>query len=66
VQTAYTTTSRQYYGLLKVVRTTDGRILFPFVGAPIIGPFQTKYEARSAAKAFADRIIAGDLHNPEL
>jgi hypothetical protein len=42
VQTAYTATFAQFYGLLKVVRTTDGRMLFPFEGTPDIGPSKRK------------------------
>ncbi len=36
---------RRFYGVLKVVRTTDGRVLFPFDGAPELGPYATKLEA---------------------
>ncbi|WP_323050533.1 DUF6723 family protein [Caballeronia mineralivorans] len=28
-----------YIGSLKVVRKTDGRLLLPFAGAPVVGPF---------------------------
>lgn len=30
---------RRFFGVLKVVRTTDGRVLFPFDGAPELGPY---------------------------
>jgi hypothetical protein len=42
-----------YIGTLKVVRKTDGRLLFPFAGA------------RTAAATFGSRIVAGDIDNPE-
>ncbi len=32
---------RRFFGVLKVVRTTDGRVLFPFDGAPELGPYPT-------------------------
>ena len=54
-----------YIGTLKVVRKTDGRLLFPFAGAPVIGPFPTRQEARTAAATFGSRIVAGDIDNPE-
>jgi hypothetical protein len=47
------------------VRKTDGRLLFPFAGAPVIGPFPTRQEARTAAATFGSRIVAGDIDNPE-
>jgi hypothetical protein len=54
-----------YIGTLKVVRKTDGRLLFPFAGAPVIGPFPTRQEARVAADTYGSRIVAGDISNPE-
>jgi hypothetical protein len=54
-----------YVGTLKVVRKTDGRLLFPFAGAPVIGPFATRQEARSAADHVGNQIVAGDISNPE-
>jgi hypothetical protein len=54
-----------YIGTLKVVRKTDGRLLFPFAGAPVIGPFPTRQEARNAADAYGSKIVAGDIVNPE-
>jgi hypothetical protein len=55
-----------YYGTLKVVRKTDNRLLFPFAGAPSLGPFPTKHEGVAAAEAVAHSIVEGDITNPEL
>lgn len=57
---------RRFFGVLTVVRTTDGRTLFPFDGAPDLGPFATKTEALAAAQVYGEQIVAGDLANPEL
>jgi hypothetical protein len=59
------TCSGDFMGELKVVRTTDGKILFPFDGAPEIGPFQSAAEAREAARSKGDETVAADLSNPE-
>jgi hypothetical protein len=55
-----------FVGLLKVVRKTDSRLLFPFEGASTIGPFRNKFEAVSAAEKLGREIVAGDLRSPEL
>ncbi|QIE30497.1 DUF6723 family protein [Caballeronia sp. SBC2] len=55
-----------FVGLLKVVRKTDRRLLFPFEGAAPIGPFRNKLEALSAAEQLGRDIVAGDLRTPEL
>lgn len=55
-----------FFGNLKVVRTTDGRMLFPYDGAEKIGPFSTIDEAVTAAQALGEGIVAGDLRHPEL
>jgi hypothetical protein len=59
------TGSGDFVGELKVVRTTDGKVLFPFDGAPGIGPFQSAAEAREAARSKGEETIAADLSNPE-
>jgi hypothetical protein len=51
---------------LKVVRTTDGRVLFPFDGAPELGPYPTKLEAVAAAQVYGEHIALSDLARPEL
>lgn len=58
--------SGQYFGVLKVKRRTDGRQLFPYEGAPQIGPFATGYEARAAAAQYGQSIVDMDLATPEL
>ncbi|SDR54104.1 hypothetical protein SAMN05443245_7352 [Paraburkholderia fungorum] len=57
--------SGSFLGELKVVRMTDDRLLFPFDGAPSIGPFATPAEAREAAVSKGEEIISLDLENPE-
>jgi hypothetical protein len=57
---------RRFFGVLRVVRTTDGRLLFPFDGAPELGPYPTKVEALAAAQVYGEHIVAADLANPEL
>lgn len=57
---------RRFFGVLSVVRKTDGRVLFPFDGAPELGPFPTKVEALAAAQVYGEHIVAADLARPEL
>ena len=57
---------RRFFGVLKVVRKTDGKVLFPFDGAGEIGPFVTKVQALAAAQVRGEGIVAGDLVRPEL
>ncbi|CAB3768525.1 DUF6723 family protein [Paraburkholderia solisilvae] len=59
------TTEGAFVGLLKVVRKTDGRLLFPFAGAPDIGPFENGQAAREAAQRYGENVVDGDLDNPE-
>ncbi|SAL06886.1 hypothetical protein AWB81_07807 [Caballeronia arationis] len=55
-----------FLGTLKVVRATDGRLLYPFDGASEMGPFQTKEEAIAAARRCGGEIVSADLARPEL
>ena len=55
----------RYVGGLKVVRKTDRKILFPFDGAPEIGPYATADEARRAAIEYGREIVAADRAAPE-
>ncbi|MEM5384337.1 MULTISPECIES: DUF6723 family protein [Paraburkholderia] len=57
---------RRFFGVLRVVRKTDGRLLFPFDGAPDLGPFPTKEEALAAAQVYGEHIVEGDLARPEM
>jgi hypothetical protein len=58
-------TATEYYGTLKVVRRTDSRLLYPFDGAPPLGPFTSKDEAVCAARNFGNAIVQGDIIRPE-
>ncbi|KMQ80494.1 hypothetical protein BPMI_00838 [Candidatus Burkholderia pumila] len=60
------TSASGFFGTLKVVRKTDGRLLFPFEGADNIGPYATKAEAVEAAQLRGDEVVSGDLARPEL
>ncbi|SAK62518.1 hypothetical protein AWB82_03179 [Caballeronia glebae] len=55
-----------FFGTLKVVRKTDGKLLFPFDGADSIGPFPTKAAAVAAALDRGDELVKADLARPEL
>jgi hypothetical protein len=55
-----------FFGTLKVIRKTDGRLIFPFDGAPTLGPYSTKEDALEAATTLGTQIVEGDLKNPEL
>jgi hypothetical protein len=57
---------RRFFGQLRVTRKTDGRQLFPFDGAPDIGPYTTQQEALAAAQVMGERIVQGDLDHPEM
>jgi|HubBroStandDraft_6_1064221.scaffolds.fasta_scaffold2856141_1 hypothetical protein len=54
-----------FVGTLKVIRKTDGRMLFPFQGAPVLGPYPTRQEARDAAVIHGEQIVAIDIADPE-
>jgi hypothetical protein len=55
-----------FFGTLKVVRKTDSRLLYPFDGASLIGPFETSAAALEAAQQQGQSIVKGDLERPEL
>jgi hypothetical protein len=55
----------RYVGRLRVLRKSDRKILFPFDGAPEIGPYATPAEAREAAVEYGRKIIATDRAVPE-
>ena len=55
-----------FYGTLKVVRKTDGRLLFPFEGAETIGPFSSSTEAIEAARLRGNAVVIADIACPEL
>ncbi len=57
---------RRFFGTLRVVRKTDERVLFPFEGAPELGPYPTRDEALAAAQVYGEHIVEADLARPEL
>ena len=50
---------------LRVVRKTDHKLIFPFDGAPQIGPYSTPEAARRAAIDYGKQIAAADRASPE-
>ncbi|KFX61914.1 DUF6723 family protein [Paraburkholderia fungorum] len=63
--TYHGTSDGRYVGGLKVIRKSDRKILFPFEGAPQIGPYATPAQAREAAVEYGRHIIATDRASPE-
>ena len=59
-------TASGFFGTLKVVRKTDGKLLFPFDGADSIGPHPTKAAAIGAAQERGEELVKADLACPEL
>lgn len=65
IYSTYQVLHGRFIGSLKVVRKTDSRLLFPFDGAPTIGPFDDKNEALRAAATLGNKIVESDIANPE-
>lgn len=59
-------TGSGFFGTLKVVRKTDGRLLFPFDGADAMGPFATKADALQTAQERGRAVVDADIARPEL
>jgi hypothetical protein len=55
----------RYYGLLRIRRKTDGRLIYPFDGCPRPGPCATGAQARKVALALAGELIRADIATPE-
>ncbi|WP_322102579.1 DUF6723 family protein [Paraburkholderia sp. J41] len=55
----------RYFGLLRIRRKFDGRIIYPFEGCSRPGPCATGPDARRAALALADQLIRADIATPE-
>nr|WP_061134430.1 DUF6723 family protein [Caballeronia fortuita] len=55
-----------FFGTLKVVRKTDGKLLFPFDGVGDIGPFASKADAVAAALERGEQVVKADIAQPEL
>ena len=65
VYVSYRPSLGRFVGTLKVVRLTDGRLLYPFEGAEEIGPFASRDVAREAAIKLGENIVRADLSSPE-
>jgi hypothetical protein len=59
------TATGEFFGVLKVVRTSDSHLVFPFEGAPEIGPYAIALEAREAAHRLGETLALGDRAAPE-
>ncbi|WP_430231481.1 DUF6723 family protein [Paraburkholderia tropica] len=55
-----------YRSKLRIRRLTDGKLIYPFEGCLVPGPFQTPEEARAAALRLAEELMHLDMLNPEL
>jgi hypothetical protein len=66
VYATYRMAHGRFIGTLKVLRKTDSRLLFPYDGAPTIGPYDTKEAAILAATMPGTKLVEADLENPEL
>ena len=55
----------RYAGKLRVVRKHDRKLIFPFDGAPQIGPCETPDDARRAALEYGIELVAADRAAPE-
>jgi hypothetical protein len=64
IYASYRESSAGFWGTLKVVRTTDKRVLFPFDGCPEFGPFFDAGRAVAAAQAFGEKLVAADILHP--
>ncbi|SAL50019.1 hypothetical protein AWB64_05267 [Caballeronia sordidicola] len=65
VYATYRLMNGAFWGSLKVVRKADNRLLFPFEGAPAIGPFAHKDEAIRAAEKLGLQTVDADIVHPE-
>ncbi|MFP3707980.1 HAMP domain-containing sensor histidine kinase [Paraburkholderia sp. SIMBA_009] len=54
-----------YIGYLRVRRKTDGKLIYPFDGCAVPGPFATPDEARRAALSMAQELVRLDIASPE-
>jgi hypothetical protein len=55
----------RYTGQLRVIRKADRKLLFPFDGAPMIGPYDTPQAARRGALDYGQEIASADRTTPE-
>ncbi|CAM2159404.1 conserved protein of unknown function (plasmid) [Pararobbsia alpina] len=55
----------QHFARVKIRRKTDGKVIFPFEGAAVVGPFSSAGEAREKGEQFARDLVYADIKNPE-
>lgn len=55
----------RYVGFLRVTRKTDGKVIYPFDGCVLPGPFLTASEAREVAHALGEEFVRLDISHPE-
>jgi hypothetical protein len=55
----------RYIGYLRIRRIPDGKLIYPFDGCQVPGPFATGDEARHAACEMAEELIRLDIASPE-
>ncbi|WP_027816399.1 DUF6723 family protein [Paraburkholderia bannensis] len=55
----------RYIGYLRIRRKPDGKLIYPFDGCQVPGPFATGEEARRAACEMADELVRLDIASPE-
>jgi hypothetical protein len=55
----------RYIGYLKIRRKTDGKVIYPFEGCTVPGPFTTAEDARNAARVLANELVDHDIARPE-
>lgn len=65
VATGFFERSKQFYGRLRIIRTTDRRLIYPYTGAEDLGPHRSAQEAIAAVQKLTEKIVAADLANPE-
>lgn len=55
----------RYVGYLRIRRRPDGKLIYPFDGCQVPGPYGTAEEARRAAREMADELVRLDIASPE-
>lgn len=55
----------RYIGYLRIRRKPDGKLIYPFDGCQVPGPFATGEEARRAACEMAEELVRLDIASPE-
>jgi hypothetical protein len=55
----------RYYAALRILRTTDGKLIYPFDGCARPGPCTSADEVKEAARSMANELIRADVNDPE-